>query len=147
MIPLVTAGALIFSPSGKVLLVKTHKWNDLYTVPGGKVELGETCADAVVREVKEETGLEVENVRFVCYQEAIFSDQFWKPAHFVMHDFFVDLKPGVQEADVVLNDEAEEFVWVTFAEAATLPLTRETVKLLKLTSNDYTIPHVRKNRD
>lgn len=132
MIPLVTAGALIFSSSGKMLLVKSHKWNDLYTVPGGKVELGETCEQAVIREVKEETGLEVENARFVCIQETIFSDQFWKQAHFVMHDYCVDLKPGVKEEDVLLNDEAEAFIWVTFEEAMELPLTRETKKLLEV---------------
>jgi ADP-ribose pyrophosphatase YjhB (NUDIX family) len=129
--PLVTVGALIFSSPEKFLLVKSHKWNGLYTLPGGKVDLGETCEKAVIREIKEETGLDVVNVRFVFWQESIFSEQFWKKAHFVMHDYFADLRPGVQEEDVVLNDEAQEFVWVTLAEAKKLHLTNETILLLQ----------------
>ena len=132
MKPIVTAGALIFAPSRKVLLLKTHKWKHLYSIPGGKVELGESCAQAVIREVKEETGLDIINVRFMCYQESIFSPQFWKKAHFVMHDFCADIKSGVSENDVVLNDEAQEFVWVTREEAKNLPLALETQKLLEV---------------
>lgn len=38
--PIVTVGGLIFAPDGEILLVRSHKWNAMYTLPGGKVELG-----------------------------------------------------------------------------------------------------------
>ena len=54
-----TVGALIFNPEGKLLLMRSHKWRDKYVVPGGHIELGEHIEDALKREVKEETGLDV----------------------------------------------------------------------------------------
>src|SRR5437016_378744 len=46
-LPIVTVGGLIFDKTGKVLMIRTHKWSDLWGIPGGKVKWGETCADAL----------------------------------------------------------------------------------------------------
>ncbi len=51
-----TVGALIVNKEGKILLTKSHKWFDKYTLPGGHIEVGETMKEAIIREVKEETG-------------------------------------------------------------------------------------------
>lgn len=56
-----TCGALIFNPAGKIFLMKSYKWKDKYVIPGGHVELGEKIADALKREIKEETGLDILN--------------------------------------------------------------------------------------
>ena len=64
-----TAGALIQEPEGRILLIKSHKFNDLYAIPGGHIELGETAEEALRREVREETGLEVHDVEFLLYQD------------------------------------------------------------------------------
>jgi ADP-ribose pyrophosphatase YjhB (NUDIX family) len=137
--PLATVGMLIFSPRRKCLLVKSHKWDDCYTVPGGKVEWGESCRDAVIREVKEETNLEVVNVQFAFVQEAIFSDQFWKKAHLIMHDYIGELQSGFSESDVQLNSEAQSFVWASPQEVAQLRLTRETAQLWEWAELNYLI--------
>ena len=78
-----TVGALIFNPEGKIFLMKSHKWFGKYVIPGGHIELGETAADAVKREVKEETGLDVDDVKFIMHQEFIFDEVFWKKKHFI----------------------------------------------------------------
>ena len=78
-----TVGALIVNPEGKILLAKSHKWFDKYTLPGGHIEVGETMEEAVKREVKEEVGLDVEVVEFLLMQEAIFAEEFWKKKHFI----------------------------------------------------------------
>lgn len=129
--PVTSVGILIFSPHGRVLLVRSHKWNNLYTLPGGKVDYGERCIDAAKREAKEETNLDVVNLKFCLFQECIFSDQFWKKNHLIMHDYRAEIGPNQTEGDVFLNDEAETFVWIDPKEAFSLPLTRETENLLR----------------
>jgi len=60
-LPLVlSAAALIFDDAGRVLLIRENYDRRRYGLPGGAVEPGETPVEAVVREVLEETGLEVD---------------------------------------------------------------------------------------
>ena len=59
-VPLVlSAAALIFDDARRVLLIKENYHRRRYGLPGGALEAGETPVEAVVREVREETGLEV----------------------------------------------------------------------------------------
>ena len=60
-----TVAAIIEFPDNKILLVKrgTVVFKGFWALPGGRVEAGETIEQAVVREVKEQTGLNVEIVR------------------------------------------------------------------------------------
>jgi dihydroneopterin aldolase len=123
--PLSTVGGLIVAPDQEILLVRSKKWRDLYSIPGGKVEWGETCEAALKREIWEETALNVTNVRFALVQESILSSEFWEEAHFIMHDFIADLDPSSKKEHVHLNPEADYFCWVTPSHALTLPLHRE----------------------
>ena len=82
-----TVGALIFNLSGKIFLMKSHKWKDKYVIPGGHIELGEKVKDALKREVKEETGLDIYEIKFICFQESVFDDVFWKKRHFILSEF------------------------------------------------------------
>ena len=69
-----TVGALIINDMDEVLLVKSYKWkNRKYSVPGGHVELGESFEEAIIREVKEETGLDVVPKRLFMIQECVLS--------------------------------------------------------------------------
>jgi len=76
--PELVVAALIFNQKGKVILLKSHKWRNKYVIPGGHVELGERFEDALKREIKEETGLNIFDIKFVCFQESIFDSAFWK---------------------------------------------------------------------
>lgn len=129
--PIVTVGALIFDPEDRLLLIKTHKWGDRYGLPGGKIDEGEPMAAAVVREVKEETGLDVWDVHFALAQDCIQSEEFYKPAHMVLLNYTCRSEGGI----VQLNEEAEDFVWVTPAEALQMNLNTPTRRLI-----EYVIP-------
>ena len=111
-----TVGALIFNPEGKMLLVRSHKFHDKYVVPGGHIEVGEKMTDALIREAKEETGLDVYDLEFIFFQEFIQDESFWKNMHFIFFDFACK----TDSTDVVLNDEAQFYVWVTMEEALTM---------------------------
>lgn len=122
-----TVGALIFNPEKKILLIKSHKWKGKYMIPGGHIELGEKIEDALKREIKEETGLDVYDIQFICVQEFIFEDQFWKKKHFI----FLDYACKTNSSAVRLNAEGQEYVWATLNEALKLPIdsyTRHTIE-------------------
>ncbi len=123
--PLVTVGGLIVAPDGDILLVRSKKWHDLYSLPGGKVEGGESREEAFKREILEETDLKVRNLRFAIVQDCIFSAEFWRKRHFVMNDFIADLDPSCSKEGVRLNDEAYMYEWVSPQLALKLPLHRE----------------------
>lgn len=128
--PLTTVGGLIIAHDGTILFVRSKKWSDLFTLPGGKVELGECREKAFEREIMEETGLPLKNIRFAICQDSIFNDEYHNPNHFVMHDYIAELADGVPKDAVCLNDEAYEYQWMTPDEARTKKLNREVYKLL-----------------
>ena len=68
------ASAVVVDQAGRILLHRRDD-NELWSIPGGGMEVGERIADTVVREVREETGLEVEPEAIV----GIYSD----PQHVV----------------------------------------------------------------
>ncbi len=126
--PVVTVGGLIFNQTGEVLLVRTHKWSNLWGIPGGKVKWGETAFDALCRELKEETNLDIEQIEFVLVQDCIHSKEFYRDAHFVLLNYTCQCGPS---PNVKLNDEAQEFRWVTLAEALQLSINAPTRILLE----------------
>jgi len=125
--PLVTVGALIVGPSGRLLLIRTHKWGDRWGVPGGKVDLGETLLAAVHREVREETGLALTDVAWAPTHEAVDHPQFHRPAHFVLLNFVA----RAMGEEVVLNDEAQDHAWVAAEAALAMDLNAPTRALVE----------------
>lgn len=113
-----TVGIFIFNQASELLLVKSHKWPGKYVVPGGHVELGERLEDAAIREAKEETGLDIYDLKFVNFQQFIYDSTFWKRRHYIFFDYFC----RTDSLEVRLNDEAEEHVWVKPDAALHLPL-------------------------
>ena len=120
---------MIFNREDRALLVKSDKWRDKYCIPGGHIELGETMEDALRREIKEETGLDIYDVEFAMMQEFIFDEAFYEQRHFIFLDFVC--KNDASENKVVLNFESQESVWVSLEEALRLPLEPYTRRLIE----------------
>jgi 8-oxo-dGTP diphosphatase len=107
---------------GKVLVVRRARNPalNLYTLPGGVVEVGETLTDAVAREVREETSLEVEPVALAGHREAIVRDRDGKiERHFVILCFAARWRAG----EPVLNEELDDARWLPPAELSGLRTT------------------------
>lgn len=126
--PHACVGALIFNKDGRFLLVKSHKFHDMFVVPGGHIELGEKAEDALIRELKEETGLHVFDIEFLGIQEFIFDKAFYKKRHFI----FFDYACRTDSDEVVLNDEAQDHAWVTIEESREMPVEPYTVHTINM---------------
>ena len=127
--PIPTVGALIRDDSGRMLLFKTAKWSGMWGIPGGKIEWGEPSEEALRREVREETGLEIDQIQFVMVQDSIASTEFYREAHFILLNYTCLALPG---QSVTLNEEAQEFAWVHWEQAFELPLNTPTRRLLEM---------------
>lgn len=107
---------------GKVLVVRRARKPALgvYTLPGGVVEAGETLEQAVVREVKEETALDIAPVTLAGHREVVIRDGEGRvERHFVILCFAARWLGG----EPALNEELDEARWVDPAELAGLKTT------------------------
>jgi mutator protein MutT len=119
--PIIGVGAVIIK-DGKILLEKrkNEPGKGKWSIPGGLVELGESVEQTVIREVKEETGLEVEKPEHIDVVDNVVRDDNSEiKYHFVIIDYFVKLKGGTMKA----TSDAEELRWVTFDEVEKYDLT------------------------
>lgn len=125
--PQPTVGAYIYNRRGEILLVKTHKWPGKWVVCGGKVELGETLIRALKREVKEEVGLDITDIRLVAIWEFIHDPAYFRKSHFIFFDYFCRAKT----TKVILQkEEAEKYIWIHPSKALKLPLEKFTKKTI-----------------
>lgn len=121
--PIVGIGAVVIS-NGKILLEKrkSEPGKGKWTIPGGLVELGESIEQTVIREVKEETGLDIEKPKLIDVVNYIAKDKKGKiKYHFVMIDYFVKLK-SIKKVKAL--SDAEELRWVPFDEVEKRDLTK-----------------------
>jgi nucleoside triphosphatase len=107
--------AAIIRNKGKILLTQSYKWHDKYSIPGGHVLDGEKIIDALKREVKEETGIEIKSFELVGVGELIRSPEYYDDLkHFILFVFSIEpLDPKI-----ALDVEAHNFTWADIKEVA-----------------------------
>jgi 8-oxo-dGTP diphosphatase len=111
------AGAIIRDPHGRLLLIRRGREPGLglWSLPGGRVEHGETPAEAAVREVREETGLEVEPGPLIGSVD--------RPGPAGTTYRIDDYACTVISGDLTPGDDAADARWCTDADLRCLPLT------------------------
>jgi 8-oxo-dGTP diphosphatase len=109
-------GGIVVDSHGRLLLVRRGQEpaRGTWSVPGGRVEAGESDPDATAREVREETGLRVEVGRLVGTVERD------APAGgvYVIRDYLC--RPEQETATVRAGDDADDAAWFTPAEVRAL---------------------------
>lgn len=116
----VAVSAVVRDSRGRILMIHRTD-NDKYSIPGGGLEIGESVADAVVREVKEETGIDVEVTKLV----GVFSN----PDHVIAYDdgevrqeFSICFLADPRGGELRTSAESKEVKWVTPDQLADLDI-------------------------
>lgn len=119
-----TVGSIIYNEKMEILLIQCAKWGDYWHIPGGHIEIGETCEKALKREIMEETGLEIDNIEFIGWHNAVEPKEFFRKKHFIFLNYCARMSGG----KIIKSREMEEYIWIRPEEA---------LKTLKIDS--YTI--------
>ncbi|RJO58945.1 NUDIX domain-containing protein [Candidatus Parcubacteria bacterium] len=105
----VVGSAIIENPKGQILLVRSQKWHNKWTLPGGHLEPGENILTSQIREAQEETGLKLKAIAIVAWGELINSKDFYRPAHFIYFDIYCRTKGGRIRLE---TRELNKYLWV-----------------------------------
>src|ERR1700733_11232638 len=130
MVP--SVNVVVASEAGEILLIRRSD-NDNWALPGGAIDLGESAAQAAVRETKEETGIDCEITGLV----GIYTD----PKHIILYTSNGEAR---QEFSIVMtarplggtptpSDESKEVHWVSPSDALNLTMDRA----MRIRINDY----------
>jgi len=136
--PLVGVGGVVID-NGRALLIRrgSPPLEGTWSIPGGMLELGETLMQGVVRELAEETGLEVNVVELIEVFERIFpappnadgtpGDVSRPQYHFVILDYLCELRGGA----LCAASDALEFAWAREEELLKFDLTAAVTRVLR----------------
>ena len=121
-----TVRGIIKNNANEILIVKRHPKSrtdpEMWELPGGKVEKGEFFADALVREIKEETNLDVKVGDFA---EAVQNDYMHKRTVQVM--MYLDDVKG----EVKISDEHTDWMWADLEKIKDLEISTSLKKVLE----------------
>jgi 8-oxo-dGTP diphosphatase len=108
--PIVGVGGVVVQHGRALIVKRAHEpRKGEWSLPGGIVELGETLVEAVRREIKEETGLEVEVAEVVEVFDRVHRLDGRIQYHFVIVDYLCRPTGGT----LCAADDAEDVAWVT----------------------------------
>lgn len=126
--PVVGVGGVVVR-DGRALLVRRGKPPLLgrWVIPGGTVELGETLEDALVREIREETGLEAEPVEVLTVFDRIERDRESVAYHYVIVDYLCRWLSGEPAA----ASDALDVAWLRPDELAAYDVPAKAVEVVE----------------
>lgn len=130
--PMIGVGGLLFNRHNQVLLIKRDKApaQGLWSVPGGKLEAGESLIECCRREIKEETGLDVEAISIVAVVERRIEN-----FHYVIVDFLVELLNEQNDIPVASSDVSEAR-WIGLDKIGDYPLVTGLLEIIRRTASN-----------
>lgn len=120
----------VIEKDGKILLGQKVKdrgpYPNTWLIPGGGVEEGESVEEAITREIREETGLEVKNLEKIAVNEDDEPDKNGEMTHYVFHVFKAE-----PVGEHVITEEFPTIEWVDIKNLGNIPHARPSIKLFK----------------
>ena len=137
--PILGVGIVIFNNNGKFLLIQRNKppMKGYMSIPGGKVELGESLKDAIKREVKEECNINVDVKDIILITENIQRDSSGKVKyHYILIDFW-----GLTDEEQItpLKEEIGAWEWVEIKDLKKYKLWEKTKELIEKGYKEFTV--------
>jgi ADP-ribose pyrophosphatase YjhB (NUDIX family) len=127
--PIAGVGAVVIA-DGRVLLIRRGAAPRAghWSLPGGAQEIGETYAEACAREVREETGLEIEVLGLIDVVDSISRDESGRVRyHYLLADVLARPRGGTLKA----GGDVADARWFAEDEACALPLWSETARIIR----------------
>lgn len=127
--PQVGVGAIVFN-GASVLLVKrgNEPAKGQWAVPGGRIRLGESLQEALKREIKEETNIEIEVGALIYAFDVIQKDEAGKVG---LHYVVLDYEAKYLRGEIKAGDDAADVMWVDSETFKTLHINHRTKSLLQ----------------
>lgn len=109
--PRAVVGVFIFNENDELFMMKTVQWGNKYAVPGGGLENGETLEEAGIREVKEETNIDIKDLEYVGFTNAYDINEELKKEdnHLIFFDLIARVKGNLK---IKLNKEGTKYKWL-----------------------------------
>ncbi|MBN2000458.1 NUDIX hydrolase [candidate division KSB1 bacterium] len=126
--PLVGVGVVV-KRGNKILLIKRGRppLKGIWTVPGGLLKIGESLEQCVQRELDEECGIKVSDLKLIDVFEYIEKDNKDIKYHYIIVEYFAKYKYGALKA----QSDAEQARWINLEELDVIVTTEETKALIK----------------
>jgi 8-oxo-dGTP diphosphatase len=128
--PILGVGAVIWNDKGEIVLIRRGKppRQNEWSIPGGHLEWGESLREALVREVREETGLAIEVAGLIDAVDLLARDG---SGNVTRHYVLVDYAARAIGGELRAGSDAAEARWVAFSGLGDYELWRETRRIIE----------------
>lgn len=127
--PVVSVGAIVVRDGRVLLAQRGHPPGEgMWAFPGGVVNLGETLAEAVEREIREECGVRIRVLRPFAVVDRILRDETGRVEY---HYVIIDMLAEWVEGDLRASSDARQVGWFGVEELEALPLTRGVLEMAR----------------
>ena len=128
-IPIIGVGAVIWNEKNEIVLIRRGSEPRLgeWSIPGGRLEWGESLREALLREVREETGLDIEIGGLIDVVDLVTRDESGSIHH---HYVLIDFATRYVSGELCAASDAAEARWVPYAGIGRYPLWTETRRII-----------------